>query len=308
MIPGRPRRAMPWVIAAAAVVALGLTLAWWRRPPETAADLFGDPITEAEGELPSDLVPVVGNPGWESLPPEEQRRASTPVSRAAADWLSRNREQVVSVARAFDVSPVALGGIVAAEETLLVGRIDAIGESLFQAVFGTLRERDLERWVADQERAYRQDAAAGLEPERDRVRAPYLWTLGPAQVSFRLALRIEPQVATTMGRPTRDVKGVLTALTTVPGSLEYAAALLAQSRRAYARIAGLDIGDNPGVMATLYHLGAPTVRARRLAAGQAGVAPVEMPQVNFYGAWVNLHADEIAQLLGVAPPPRVSER
>ena len=88
------------------------------------------------------------------------------------------------------------------------------------------------------------------------------------------------------------------ALTTVPGSLEYAAALLAQSRGAYARIAGLDIGGNPGVLATLYHLGAPTVRARRLATGQRGG---EMPHVNFYGAWVNLHAEEVAGLLEVPP-------
>lgn len=301
MTPGRRRRLISWATAVAGAVVLGLTAIWWWRSPEPTSDLFGDAVGES-GELPTDLVPVLGNVGWESLPPEEQRRAHTPMSRSAREWLTRNREPVVSVARAFDVSPIALGGIVAAEETLLVGRIDAIGESLFQAVFGTLRERDLERWVADQERAYRRAAGAGLEPERDRVRAPYLWTLGPAQVSFRLALRIEPQVAATMGRPRRDVKEVLSALTTVPGSLEYAAALLGQSRRAYARIAGFEIGDNPGVMATLYHLGAPTVRARRLAARESGSVPVEMPQVNFYGAWVNLHAEEIARLLEVPPP------
>jgi len=177
--------------------------------------------------------------------------------------------------------------------------MDALGESLFLAVFGTLREQDLERWVADQERAYQRDAREGLAPELERVRTPYLWTLGPAQVSFRLAVRIESQVAATMDRPRRDVKEVLEALTTVRGSLEYAAALLAQSRGAYARIAGLDIGGNPGVLATLYHVGAPTVRARRLATQQGGA---EMPHVNFYGAWVNLHADEVAKLLELPPP------
>ena len=73
---------------------------------------------------------------------------------------------------------------------------------------------------------------------------------------------------------------------------------------AYARIAGLDIGDNPGVLATLYHLGAPTVRARRLRTGRGGFSgTVDMPQVNFYGAWVNLHAEEVARILGVPPPP-----
>jgi hypothetical protein len=295
-----PRGLLAIALAGGCLVAGVLAVAWFRRPPDLEANLYGEPLVDVGAELPDSLVRVEGNPGWASLPPEERSRARTPMSDAARDWLIRNREEVASVARAFDVSPIALGGIVAAEETLLVGRMDALGENLFLTVFGSLREQDLERWVVDQERAYRRNASAGLTPERDRVRTPYLWTLGSAQVSFRLAVRIEPQVAGTMDRPRRDVKEVLVALTTVPGSLEYAAALLAQSRAAYARIAGLDIGGNPGVLATLYHLGAPTVRARRLATGEG--RGVEMPQVNFYGAWVNLHAVEVAGLLGVPPP------
>lgn len=250
------------------------------------------------GGLPADLVLVEGNPGWESLPEEERDRARTPLSDAAREWLTRHRAEVLSVADTFDVSPVALGGIVAAEKTLLVSRADELGESLLLAVFGTLREGDLEGWVAEREREYRTKARAGDAPERERFRTPYLWTLGPAQVSFRLAVRIEPQVATALGRPRRTAREVLTALTTVRGSLEYAAALLAQSRGAYARIAGLDIGENPGVLATVYHLGAPTVRARRLAGGAPGE---ELPHVNYYGAWVNLHAEDVARLLGVPP-------
>ena len=250
------------------------------------------------GGLPADLVLVEGNPGWESLPEEERDRARTPLSDAAREWLTRHRAEVLSVADTFDVSPVALGGIVAAEKTLLVSRADELGESLLLAVFGTLREGDLEGWVAEREREYRTKARAGNAPERERFRTPYLWTLGPAQVSFRLAVRIEPQVATALGRPRRTAREVLTALTTVRGSLEYAAALLAQSRGAYARIAGLDIGENPGVLATVYHLGAPTVRARRLAGGAPGE---ELPHVNYYGAWVNLHAQDVARLLGVPP-------
>lgn len=293
MIPRRSRRL---AFAVVVVILLGvalLALQWLRRPSPPVGALYEEPPIETA--LPARLVPVEGNPGWESLPAEERKRSEMPMSGAAREWLRRHRAEVLAVARAFDVSPVALGGIVAAEETLLVGRMDALGERLFLTVFRALREQDLERWVADQERAYQRGARAGQALERDRVPTPYLWTLGPAQVSFRLAVRIEPQVAATMARPRRDVKQVLEALTTVPGSLEYAAALLAQSRAAYARIAGLEIGDNPGVLATLYHVGAPTVRARRLAIGQ-------VPHVNFYGAWVNLHADEVAELLELPAP------
>ena len=296
MSVGRGRRLVLAAIAALAVIAAAVALVRLRSPGGPEPDLFDAvPLT---GGLPADLVAVEGNPGWESLPEEERARARTSLSEPAREWLARHRAEVLSVAGAFDVSPVALGGIVAAEKTLLVSRLDELGESLFLTVFGTLRERDLEGWVADREREYQTKARAGEAPERERFRTPYLWTLGPAQVSFRLAVRIEPQVATAAGRPRRTAGEVLAALTTVRGSLEYAAALLAQSRGAYARIAGLDIAENPGVLATVYHLGAPTVRARRLAGGTPGEA---LPHVNYYGAWVNLHAAEVAELLGVSP-------
>lgn len=291
----RSRRLALAAIGVLAVIVAAVALGRLGSPAPSGLD----PLDEVPlaGGLPADLVAVEGNPGWESLPEEERERARTPLSGSAREWLARHRAEVLSVAGAFDVSPVALGGIVAAEKTLLVSRLDELGESLFLAVFGTLRKGDLEEWVADREREYQSKARAGEAPERERFRTPYLWTLGPAQVSFRLAVRIEPQVADALGRPRRSAGEVLEALTTVRGSLEYAAALLAQSRGAYARIAGLDIGENPGVLATVYHLGAPTVRARRLAGGAPGDA---LPHVNYYGAWVNLHAAEVGELLGLS--------
>jgi hypothetical protein len=293
---GRGRRLAVAAIAVLAGVVVAVAIGRLGSPAPPGRDLFDD--VPLAGGLPADLLAVEGNPGWESLPEQERDRARTPLSDPAREWLSRHRAEVLSVAGDFDVSPVALGGIVAAEKTLLVSRLDELGERLFLAVFGALRAGDLEGWVADREREYQSKARAGEAPERERFRTPYLWTLGPAQVSFRLAVRIEPQVAEALGRPRRSPGEVLAALSTVRGSLEYAAALLAQSRGAYARIAGLDIGENPGVLATVYHLGAPTVRARRLAGGAPGEA---LPHVNYYGAWVNIHATEVAELLGVSP-------
>ena len=88
--------------------------------PDTAAEaIAGTSPVRAPGEIPPGLVPVTGNPGWESLPEEERERALTPMSVAAREWLTRHRADVLAVARAFEVSPIALGGIVAAEETLV---------------------------------------------------------------------------------------------------------------------------------------------------------------------------------------------
>lgn len=252
-----------------------------------------------------DALAVRGSPGWSALSLEERRRAETPLTEEARAWLESERETVWRVAQAFDVAPVALGGIVAVEKTLLVGRADVLGEDLFRAVFGSLEEGDLERWATEQESAFQREAAAssgagGWKP----VRHPYLWTLGPAQVSFRLAIQYEPAVARRLGRPPRGVAEVLDAVTSMPGNIEYAAALVAEAQSAYRELAGMDISANPGVLATLYQLGSPTVRARRLAtenaARAARDAPVQPPQVNVYGAFVNHHAGEIAVLLGVA--------
>jgi hypothetical protein len=110
-----------------------------------------------------------------------------------------------------------------------------------------------------------------------------------------------------MDRRRRNVKEVLDAVTSVPGNLEYAAALLAEARVAYRDLAGFEIGGNPGVLATLYQLGSPTVRARRLAqeneARRGRGERILPPQVNAYGAFVNRHAGEIATILGAGSAP-----
>lgn len=288
------------------LAACGLALAWvvgceeqvGRDPPDEEAGAAAMVVR------PSGILVVRGNPGWEALPAEARRRADTSLSAEARAWLATHREVVRAVAADFDVSPIALGGVVAAERTLLTGRVDALGEELFRAVLGSLPEDDLEEWVAEQERSFRQSAPA---PAQGGIRNPYLWTLGPAQVSFRLALQYEPAVAGRMDRRRRNVKQVLDAVTSVPGNLEYAAALLAEARAAYRDLAGFDIAGNPGVLATLYQLGAPAVRARRLAedneARRARGERIQPPQVNAYGAFVNRHAGEIATILGADAAP-----
>lgn len=292
-------------MAGLAVAALAGALAWsaWRESvlDDPPADELGESALLSRG---AGVLVVRGNPGWEALPEEARRRADTPLSAETRSWLAAQREIVRRVATDFEVSPVALGGVVAAERTLLTGRVDALGEELFRAVLGSLPEDDLERWVAEQERAYH---AAMPGPGQRGIRNPYLWTLGPAQVSFRLALQYERVVADRLERSPRNVKQVLDAVTSVPGNLEYAAALIAEAQAAYRDLAGFDIRGNPGVLATLYQLGSPAHRARRLAeenaARRARGEPVQPPQVNSYGAFVNRHATEIAAILGADPPP-----
>ncbi|MFN2383043.1 MAG: DUF1402 family protein [Gemmatimonadota bacterium] len=302
-----PRRGS--LLLGVTAVSLALLLGIWgirgRSSDEPSREQYAIGTDSANGPV-GPVRFVRGNPGWAELSAEDRERAATPLSGAARNWLARNGPVVHQVAAAFGTSAVALGGLVAAEQTLLMGRVDALGERVFAAVFGAVRPGDLDRWVADQERTFQRRAAAGEQPGRGTVRNPYLWTLGPAQVSFRLAVRAEPALAAAQNRPERSPKEVFTALTTTRGNLEYAALLLVEAERAYRRIAGLEIGGNPGVLATLYHLGAPTARAERIADETTtrrarGLSP-DPPQVNFYGAFVNIHAREIAALLDPNAP------
>ena len=267
---------LPAVLAVVAVVALAML--WRSRPPSEPA--AGEPFSRTE-----------------------RRRAGAALSADSRAWLINHRDEVRATAATFDVSPIALGGIVAAEKTLLTGRVDQMGEEVFLTVFGSLREEDLTRWAADQEIEYQHRLTRG--GGRPTLLTPYLWTLGPAQVSLRLAILYEPEVARRTGRTKRSVREILQAVTSTSGGLEYAAALLADAEQAYAEVAGVDIAGDPGLLATLYHLGSPTLRARRLAADNAARerrgTPPDAPRMNWYGAFVDRHAEEIAALLDLPP-------
>jgi hypothetical protein len=289
-----------WLLFLVAVVVVLSVRLWWPdRNAPSGVESVTESVTSGPAEGAGASVVVSPTPGWDLLSEDDRRRADTPLSDGARAWLETERAAILRIAGLFDISPVALGGIVAAEKTLLVGRVDAIGEELFGAIFGSLREQDLERWVSDQEAAFRRGEMDGRRG--GVVRNPYLWTLGPAQVSFRLAVQYEPMIARQLDRPRRGAKDVLGAVTSTPGNLEYAAALLAEAQRAYGDV-GMDISTSPGVLATLYHLGAPTVRARRLAGENAARRtrdePVIEPHVNYYGAFVSRHSAEIEELLG----------
>lgn len=296
------RIAAVWALGSTAValIVLAVVTTWWAWRPVAPPSPIGTGLDPTPAH-PGELVRVLGNPGWEDLGPEEKRRARLPLAEDAERWLREYRAEVREIAVAFDISSVALGGIVAAEKTLLVDRADALAERLFATILGSLLERDLNRWVGDQEERLRRAPVGEAAIGGRLIRNPYLWTVGPAQVSFRLAIRTEPRAARRLGRRPLGPKGVMREVTSPRGNLAYAGALLAEAESAYRRIAGLEIGENPGVMATLYHLGSPTFRARRLAAENDLRAsrgfPPRLPQVNYYGAFVNLHAREIAALL-----------
>ena len=84
-------------------------------------------------------------------------------------------------------------------------------------------------------------------------------------------------------------------------TIHYMAAQIRVSIDLYRNVAGFDITQNPGVVATLYNLGESATRARQLKAENdqraAKGQPLAYPEENFYGWLVNDRLDELRKLL-----------
>jgi inner membrane protein len=261
-------------------------------PPGGTSDGGG----AARGDAPPGVWDDLGASGA-----ADSNLAAVPLADAARDWIRAQRALIREVADELGVSPVSLAGVVAAERTLLHDPFDASVDALFRAYFATLSESELRTWIAMQEAAYQRELRSMGDPGLRALKNPYLWSVGPSQVSFRNALFYEPRLAKVQGRPERSVREIVAALVVPRGSLEYAAVILLDAQEAYARYADLDVRSQPGILATLYHLGSPARRAIRLGEEnrrrELEGQPLATPRMNFYGAFVDRHASEIEALL-----------
>jgi hypothetical protein len=84
-------------------------------------------------------------------------------------------------------------------------------------------------------------------------------------------------------------------------SMPYIAASIAVSIDNYKRIAGFDISQNAGIIATLYNLGNAATRAYDLKAinderATKGLPP-QWPQENFYGWFINEKVGDLRKLV-----------
>jgi hypothetical protein len=252
------------------------------------------PLLLAQDSWEAERAPEPGRPA-------DSPDADAPLSEAARRWIRAHRELIHETAGRFGVPPLALAGIVAAERTLLHDPYDAVVDGLFEVYFATLTEEQLRNWVALQEAGYQRELSAGGDPGLRLLKNPYLWSVGPTQVSFRNVLFYEPRLARLEGRAERSLREIIAAVLSARGSLEYAAVILLEAEEAYARYADLDLSDRPGILATLYHLGSPTRRALRLGEENRrrelrGERPAA-PRVNFYGEFVERHAADLEALL-----------
>ncbi|WP_062230201.1 DUF1402 family protein [Aureimonas sp. N4] len=125
-------------------------------------------------------------------------------------------------------------------------------------------------------------------------------TFGLGQINPMTALAVSDIVHRVSGYPDIEMNRageVYAAIMDPDKSLHYMAAVIRSSIDKYREIAGFDISKNPGITATLYNVGDPITRARRLKAEnirrQASGQPARMPEENYYGWLVNEKLDDL---------------
>ncbi|MEM7646547.1 MAG: DUF1402 family protein [Pseudomonadota bacterium] len=132
-------------------------------------------------------------------------------------------------------------------------------------------------------------------------------TYGLGQLGPLRALMVSDSVAAVSDFPllnidsTEGIEQVYAAIIDTQSGMYYMAATIAVGMDYYQRYAGMDIGNNMGVTATLYNLGKERHLAKRLfntnvdrlKKGQ----PIRWPHENYYGRWINDHEEEIRALI-----------
>jgi len=160
-------------------------------------------------------------------------------------------------ARLYEVSENALIGCILAENSLNYGVDDAIQDWLARSASGS--------------------AAEGITGH---------FSIGLGQIFPTRAKQVESLAHWIEKRPLRSESEIHAALGTEVGSIYYAAAILRDAWKTYARV-GVDIRENPAILCTLYNLGQVEARAEKLHLNRA------KPQENYMGSFVRHEAETI---------------
>lgn len=251
---------------------------------------------------------------------------------------SRLKQKIERAARAYEIDPIHIVGALVGEHTYNVDAYDRLQSYYVKAVsyaktefrFGYKRE-SLDAFIsrpqfddcAEQtgswalwscretvwESVFRGRRVDGTAWPDDRFSAVFFQpffagqTFGLGQLNPLTALKLTDRVNTVSGHGKldhRDAAGVYQAIMDPDTTLAYMAASLRQAIDAYRDIAGFDISGNPGITATLYNIGMPDQRARRLAEENAKRAAKgrvrQLPRENYYGWLVNDKIDDLAAL------------
>jgi hypothetical protein len=247
------------------------------------------------------------------------------------------RGKIVEAANAYGIDPMHIVGAIVGEHTYNVDAYDRLQTYYVKAVaylkadlsfayegenvddfvqrpqFSECTAADsYTLWTCREQvwnRSFRGKTVSGTSFPDNRFAAvffqPYYagQTFGLGQLSPLTALQMSDLVHQVSGLPRLDAANPNQVYETIMDpdlTLNYVAAALKKSIDSYARIAGFDISENPGITATLYNVGNPDARASALKRENGeraarGEAP-RFPEENYYGWLVNEKLPELQAL------------
>lgn len=206
--------------------------------------------------------------GTSGLPIQEEVPPGGSLSKATVDWLQRCRTVLIATARLYGVDPLSAATVVAVE---LENR----------SLLDDLEDDYVRRLLEDKDEGFfRRLREAFANPAREFAgvsaldRMLHTCSLGPGQIQTRVALELERQVSAKRGRRPASLRMIFRALLDERLCLDYVCMFLQNTVRAYRELAGTDISKQTGVLATVYNIGSPEIRARHFKKEQlAGAGP-----------------------------------
>jgi len=173
-------------------------------------------------------------------------------------FLWKNREQIHEMGEKYDIPATALAGVFLAEHSLHVHFDDHL-QNLFSRVH-----------VFD---GYRID-----------------FSIGAGQIKLSTAQRVDYLVARMENRECFSIQQVQQTIQTDLGSIQYAAAILYEAKITYQEH-GIDIGERPEILATVYNIGVQKEQIKKHK--KHGT----QPKANAFGRFVLQNEDKITRLI-----------
>ncbi len=193
---------------------------------------------------------------------DAQGNARTPEPEILA-YLSHVNDEIQSVARLYNISPLAIAGAIASENTMNVGVDEEITAFLAQA-------------------------------NLEEINVLMDWSYGVGQVNPSTSIKVEELAAQIERRPVRSSDEIAAAMRSGVNSLNYVAATLRYYQDFYGD-RGINIEGNVPALITLYNIGATEeqVEATRARGGE--------PRPNFMGVFFEHNQQALQDAIGWDP-------
>ena len=202
------------------------------------------------------------------------------------------RIPIADTAKAFQVDPLTIAGVIYTEETLNRNPAKYFEDYYVRTYLLSSSENDLQRQL-EQTKNELQLHKAEHEGWNLRFRSshPLTWSIGLGRVSPLTALELEDELHIYEHRKRRNITSVLEALLNPQENLRYCAFELRRNALIYRELTGYDIRDRADLQASLYNLGQVRFVAERT------LRERRQPLPNAFGVYAQTHLGEVRRAL-----------